>query len=285
MPVIETERDDIRALEGLHLFHFAMSNCSQRVRLSLEEKGVSWTSHHIDLSKCENATPEFVAINPKGVVPVLIHDGRTIVESNDIIRYVDEYFDGPSLSPDNDTDVAYFEESLQRSSDFQPALKLLTHEYLFKPVRRMNERQLEEYAAGTKNPELVSFMREFSSPEGFSRSRILGAVAQVEDILSLLESRLAKKPWLTGRHFGLTDISWVVNIYRLRHMHYPLSSYSLVSDWLKRTRLRPAFNVAITAYESRKMTVVFRLYSAIRYLKRTSVSQSLKEVRVVSEAS
>lgn len=271
MPVIETRREDIRALKGVHLFHFATSNCSQRVRFVLEEKGMAWVSHHVDLIKCENATPEFVALNPKGVVPVLVHEGRSVVESNDIIRYVDQNFDGPALSPQAPDDKCYLEESLTRSSGFQPALKLLTHEFLFKPVRRMNESELAAYADGVKSAELITFMREFSSRDGFSSERIEAAVGETEDILRNLETKLGESRWLTGEEFGLTDISWVVNLHRLGHMHYPFTRYPLVAEWLNRMRARPAFKRAISGFESRKMLVAFNLYTLIRRIKDSSI--------------
>ncbi len=271
MPVIETRREDIRALEGVHLFHFATSNCSQRVRFTLDEKGISWTSHHIDLLRCENATPDFIEINPKGVVPVLIHDGKTIIESNDIIGYVDEHFGGEALTPAGAIDRHYLEDSLGRSSNFQSALKVLTHEFLFKPFRRMNERQLDDYAKGTGNPELENFMREFSSGEGFSREKIVSAVGEAEDILSTLETRLEAEPWLTGQKFGLADISWLVNLHRMSHMHYPFSAYPRLDEWLKRTRARSAFRTAITRFEPKRTIAVFNTYTILRRLTRSSV--------------
>ncbi len=277
MPIIETAREDIRSLQGVHLFHFATSNCSQRVRLALEEKGANWISHHIDLLKCENATPEFIGINPKGLVPVLIHDGVTITESNDIIRHVDTNFDGPKLRPAGHLDDLYLQDSLQHSSDFQAPLKLLTHEFLFKPFRRMNEQQLADYAAGTGNPELIDFMREFSSNEGFSRERIVAATQQAENVLSSLEARLGGRNWLTGEEFGLTDISWVVNIHRLSYMRYPTTSFPLVTDWLERVRARQAFKRAIYRFESRRAISVFFVYSILRAFQRTSIRNFIPE--------
>jgi len=271
MPFIETKREDIRALNGIHLFHFATSNCSQRVRFVLEEKGVNWVSHHIDLIKCENATPEFLALNPKGLVPVLIHDGLTIIESNDIIQYVDERFEGRALSPGTLPDKEFLEDSLKRSSDFQASLKLLTHEFLFKPFRRMNERQLKKYSEGIQNPDLSSFLREFSSKEGFTRERIIAAVSDAEQILKNLEVRLEKNNWLTGSEFGLLDISWVVNIHRLSQLHYPLASFPFVTNWLSRVRARQGYRRAISRFEPIKMTVVFNVYTLIRRLRRSSV--------------
>jgi ganglioside-induced differentiation-associated protein 1 len=48
MPIINTGSAEARNLKGLHLYHFSMSNCSQKARLCLEEKGLQWTSHPVD---------------------------------------------------------------------------------------------------------------------------------------------------------------------------------------------------------------------------------------------
>ncbi|MEM8660846.1 MAG: glutathione S-transferase family protein [Pseudomonadota bacterium] len=279
MPVIQTVRSDIQELRGVHLYHFATSNCSQRVRFVLEEKGIHWESHHISLIKCENATPEFIAINPKGVVPVLVHDGTTVIESNDIIQYLDSYFDGPLLSPTKELDQAYLKTSLEQSSKFQAAFKLLMHEFLFKPVRRMNADELSEYETGTRNKELAAFMREFSSAKGFSESKIIAAIAEAECVLRNLEERLANSHWLSGQEFGLADISWVVNVHRFSHMRYPMESYPRVGAWLGRMRSRPAYKQAISKYESNRALTLFRVYTFIRQLRKTSVGSMLEKNR------
>jgi glutathione S-transferase len=85
MPIINSSSSDTRNLKGLHLYHFSMSNCSQKARFCLEEKRLHWTSHPVDLVNNQHLTPEFVAINPKGLVPVLVHDGVVVTESSDIV--------------------------------------------------------------------------------------------------------------------------------------------------------------------------------------------------------
>ena len=44
----------------------------------LSEKDIKWTGHYIDILKGEQFTPEYLALNPKGVVPILIDDGTII---------------------------------------------------------------------------------------------------------------------------------------------------------------------------------------------------------------
>lgn len=86
MPVMHTDNPDITALKGLHLFHAGISNCSMRVRLVLEEKGLEWVSHEIDLGHQESNQSWYMAINPKGLVPSIVHDGVVVTESNDIME-------------------------------------------------------------------------------------------------------------------------------------------------------------------------------------------------------
>jgi hypothetical protein len=49
MGLFESANPEVKTLKGLHLYHFALSNCSQRVRIALEEKGLEWISRHVGL--------------------------------------------------------------------------------------------------------------------------------------------------------------------------------------------------------------------------------------------
>lgn len=87
---------------ALELYHSHISTCSQKVRIALAEKGIDWVSRPVDLSKHENLTPAFLAINPNGVVPAFVHDGRPIYESTVMYEYLDERWpDAPRLAPDD----------------------------------------------------------------------------------------------------------------------------------------------------------------------------------------
>lgn len=271
MPVIPTTRDDVKALRGLHLWHFATSNCSQRVRFALEEKGLPWTSHHVDLARNEHATPGFRALNPSGLVPVLVHDGTTIIESNDVVTWLDESFPRPPLLPSSGDDRAYALRSLETTDAIQPALKLVSHEFLFKPMRRMSPRRLEEFAANCADQALVRFMRDFSSKEGFGRARIEAAVGELGRAFEALEARLDDRPWLTGDDFGLADVSWIVNVHRLALARYPLARFPRLDDWYRRTRARPSFAAAIDAWEGRGARAFFAAYTRWRGLRGTGI--------------
>lgn len=74
----------------LELYHAHISTCSQKVRLCLAEKGLEWTSHPIEFATGEHLKPAYLALNPNGVVPTLVDDGRPVIDSSVICEYLEE---------------------------------------------------------------------------------------------------------------------------------------------------------------------------------------------------
>ena len=66
----------------LELYHGLVSTASERARLVLEEKGLSWISPPVDLFNGGQHRPEYRALNPMGQVPTLVHDGFALRESS-----------------------------------------------------------------------------------------------------------------------------------------------------------------------------------------------------------
>lgn len=62
----------------LELYHAHISTCSQKVRLCLAEKDLAWTGHPIDFATGAHLTPSYLKLNPNGVVPTLLDDGRPL---------------------------------------------------------------------------------------------------------------------------------------------------------------------------------------------------------------
>ena len=78
--MVQLVDSDIRTREvlgwqGVHVLHFMGSSCSQKLRIFLNLKKIPWQSHPIDLPSNENMESWFLGINPRGLVPVLVHDG------------------------------------------------------------------------------------------------------------------------------------------------------------------------------------------------------------------
>ena len=83
----------------LTLYDFGNSVCCQKVRITMCAKGLTWESAKVDLFKAEQYDPKYLKLNPKGVVPTLVHDGKAIIESTLICEYLDDAFPEPRLIP------------------------------------------------------------------------------------------------------------------------------------------------------------------------------------------
>ena len=81
------------------LYDFGNSVCCQKVRITLREKGLDWEATRVDLFKAEQYDPKYLKLNPKGLVPTLVHDGNAIAESTLICEYIDDAFPDPPLKP------------------------------------------------------------------------------------------------------------------------------------------------------------------------------------------
>ncbi|MGH6904232.1 MAG: maleylacetoacetate isomerase [Geminicoccaceae bacterium] len=83
----------------MRLYQNWRSSAAYRVRLALNYKGLSYEQVAIDLRQGEQRTPEFLKINPQGLVPVLEDDGIVLTQSLPILNYLEERYPEPALLP------------------------------------------------------------------------------------------------------------------------------------------------------------------------------------------
>src|SRR5262249_59989283 len=88
-----------RMSDAITLYDAHGSPCARRVRAVLLEKGLAWTTRLLDLTRLEQKRPEYLALNPNGVVPTLVHGDRVLYESNVITENLDDVFPEPPLYP------------------------------------------------------------------------------------------------------------------------------------------------------------------------------------------
>lgn len=250
MPIYDSKSSIAKNMKGLNLFHFSFSNCSQRVRLALVEKGLTWASHHLDLSRNEHISKEYQAINPKGVVPTLVNDGEVVVESNDILYYLEECFPEPALVSDDQSQKLVMESHIQLCAQSHGAIKVFTYDQLFRQFLKVNEDDFSFLVGNRENQEVIQFMDDYRDDGEAWAMRVEQAMKGIAGFLSRLEKSLKDRPWLSGDSYGLADISWVVNIHRLSTNGYSIEDYPLLCGWFERVTARKSFSDAVLNYQS-----------------------------------
>jgi maleylacetoacetate isomerase/maleylpyruvate isomerase len=83
----------------LKLYTYFRSSAAFRVRIALHLKGLAVESAFVHLAKGEHRKPDYVAVNPQGLVPVLAVDGQVLAQSLAIIEYLEETQPQPPLLP------------------------------------------------------------------------------------------------------------------------------------------------------------------------------------------
>ena len=250
MGIHDTSSDAVKALKGLHLYQFGPSNCSQRVRLMLTEKGLAWTAHTLDASRNEHLLPRYRAVNPMRVVPTLIDDGTVIVDSNDIIAYLDEKFSEPSFQPTDAASRGDLGPLLRESTAFQTVIKTLSHELLFRKVRRISDEDFAYFREIELEPERIAFYRDYMEDGAAWAARMDAAEKHMRSSLGRLDAILSARPWLNGGAYGLADMSWIVHVYRLMTAKLPVADFAHVETWARLVIDRPAFDKAVASYRA-----------------------------------
>ena len=134
--MVKLADEDIKTREvldwkGLHVFHFIFSSCSQKLRIFLSLKGIDYESHEVDLMTNENLSDYFLGINPRGLLPVIVHDGDVHIESNDILTYLESVYPEPRLIPAGAEDKVA--ELLKHEDDLHLDLRALSFRFVFNP--------------------------------------------------------------------------------------------------------------------------------------------------------
>jgi glutathione S-transferase len=165
----------------MKLYGHPMSTCVRKVLCTLAEKGHEAELVMVDLMKGEQRSPEHLARQPFGVVPVLEDDGFMLYESRAIIRYLDAKLGGPSLTPADIKDRGLMEQwiGVEQSYFSGPTMKAVA-EIMFAPMR--------------------------GKPT--DSSVVDKGKAEAAKVLDVIEKGLAGKEYLAGT-FSLADITYL----------------------------------------------------------------------------
>ena len=237
----------------LALYHHGSSVCAAKVRFALAEKGLNVDeSHYIDILAGEQFTDEYRAINPKAVVPSLIHDEKILNESTVICEYIDDEFSGPNLIPKD----AYSRAQMRMwtkavDEQLHPACGELTfvccHRHI---VLRLPPEKLEEFLESTPDQSVTSKWKARKQEivrEGFNAPGIEETIRLYSNYLVKMDETLLKSEWLAGDTFSLADIGLAPYVNRLDMLSMSgmwEGRLPGVERWFDAIKARPRFKEA-----------------------------------------
>lgn len=232
----------------LTLYHDWRSFCSIKVRLCLAEKGLPWESNFVDLMKLEHTRPEYLALNPNGVVPTLVHDGVPIHESTLINEYLEEVFPDVRLMPLDPVERARARFWVKYEDDvLHPAIRPATFALMMSPdLAQRSDAELAAMVDSHPNKARAEeLVRAARAP--IDEAKVEAARQTMGRALERMESRLTEAQWLGGREYSLADIAAAPFIDRLEELNLSglWSTKPALMDWIARTKDRPAYREAI----------------------------------------
>lgn len=232
---------------SIALYHANHSTCSQKVRICLAEKGLEYESRLVNLGTDEHLDPEYLKINPNGVVPTLIHDGRIIIDSSVILEYLDEAFPEPPLIPSDIHERARM-RAWMRYLEEVPTAAVRVPSFNMAFLDRFEGMTEEEFLAikSDKRPLRRQFYRRMGT-DGFRSEEVDASFDQLRKTARRMDEALADGPWLLGDFYSLADIVVAPLIDRMDDLGYAElweDDCPRVTDWYARMQARPAFQTA-----------------------------------------
>lgn len=231
----------------LEHYHNINSVCAQKVRIALAEKGLDVEEHLLTL-RGDQFDPAYLKLNPNGVVPTLVHDGNTVIESSLILYYLDEAFPAVPLMPKTPLlrhRVRMFNKLIDEY--LHNSCMILTFATAFRPnfLKLPREAWLAEV---NKSPlrRRVEYKRSVIE-HGLDSEFVSDAINQHKKLLAWMNESLQSGPYLAGEGFSNADCAVVPYIARLDLLKLSgiWGRYPAVDDWWTRMRGRAAVKAAI----------------------------------------
>lgn len=193
------------------VYGFSVSGNCHKLRLLLQQLGRDYHWIEIDSSKGETRTPEYLAKNANGRVPMLeLDDGRILVESNAILCYLAE---GTPYLPSDPWHRA------------QALAWMFFEQYSHEP-----------YIA------VARFIRGWTPLESPRRTNELPrCLERGHQALAVMEHHLQSAHWFSGPDYGVADIALFAYTGVAQHGGFDLAAYPALRDWLARVRATPGF--------------------------------------------
>ena len=226
------------------LYNSPQSTCSQRVRFVLNAKAQPFKEKKLDLLAGDQLTPEYLALNPNGVVPTLDHDGSIVIDSSVIIEYLDEVVPEASFTPRDPVKRAKM-RSLMRFIDEMPAaaVRIPTFNLAFLP--RFAAMSEDEFLAFAESKPLRKEFMLAMGRTGFPQKEMDAAMGRLRRSYERMDEAIADSggPWLLGTDITLADVSVMPAIVRMVDLgrEGDWADLPRVAKWYELIRAQEAF--------------------------------------------
>lgn len=236
----------------LTAYDHSESVCCHKVRIALEEKGVDVDHRIVKLEEGEQLGPDFLAINPKGVVPVFVdEDGHVIDESTVMLEYLEDRYPEPPLMPKDPYWRAKRRLWARRIDEEMhvPHISTISFVVAFNQVFRQNfdtQEKLDAYLDALPGEKLREAQRRTFAADLKSET-LRTSILAYDKFLGEMEKQLSETQWLAGNDFSLADIDVIPYIWRLNNLQLQgmWANRPHVADWLDRMISRPSFKKAV----------------------------------------
>jgi glutathione S-transferase len=233
----------------IELYHNDMSVCAQKVRLVLAEKNQPWVGHHLNLRAGDQHKAAYLELNPNGVVPTLVDDGRVMIESTMICEYLDDAYPEPSLRPSDPYARGQMRLWTKKLDDWVHAdtgtlssCIAFRYQYL---ARLDTPEKLEAHLANM--PSMDKRTRQHANiTRGMESPYFVAALKRFADLFRQIEATLGSSPWLAGDTYSLADTGYTPYFLRMEQLGLGAAFYGQrVRAWGERLLARPSFAAGI----------------------------------------
>lgn len=251
------------------LYNAPQSTCSQRVRYALHAKDQDFVEHKLDLFAGDQLKPEYLGINPNGVVPALLDDGQPVIDSAVIVEYLEDILpDVAPMRPQDALGAATMRAMIRFIDEVPtPAIRIPSYNLAFLP--HFQAMTPEDFQALCDSKPL---RREFlmrMGRTGFPKADMDEALGRLsrgaERMADWLETHGG--PWLMGADLTYADVCVMPIIVRMDDINlgHLWDKHTTVARWLDRISATEAF--AKTYYHGALLTQKYPHLAALKAAK------------------
>jgi glutathione S-transferase len=228
---------------GFRLYNAPQSTCSQRVRFVFNAKKLPFDEVKLNLLEGDQLKPEYLKLNPNGVVPTLEHDGAIIIDSTVITEYLDEISPNDTFTPENPVERARM-RALMHFIDEMPAAAVRVPTFNLAFLPRFQKMSRDDFVAMAESKPLRREFMLTMGQTGFPKAEMEAALARLRRAYERMNAEIERSggPWLLGKSITLADVAVMPALVRMHDLGMPdWQDLPRVVTWFDNIRAHAAF--------------------------------------------